>query len=72
MLVDKALALGTLVQRRAQVRGPHPLTPPERLEEEEGTCRVPIVDGEDKEDGGGCPSFRLSLFHRMREQMSTC
>jgi hypothetical protein len=54
MSVDQTLTLGTLLHRREQVRGLHHLPPPERLEEEAGTRRFPVVDNEDEIHGKSC------------------
>jgi hypothetical protein len=54
MPVDQTLILETLLQRRAHIQGPYPLPPRERLAEETGTGRFPIVDELGKADGSGC------------------
>jgi hypothetical protein len=54
ILVNQTLTLGTLLQHRAQVLGPHLMRPPKWQAEEVGTRRFLVVDDEDKADGDGC------------------
>jgi hypothetical protein len=53
MLVYQTLTLGTLLQRRTQVRGLHPLPPLEWQAKEVRTHRFMIVKDETRHMGAG-------------------